>query len=73
MDSEQDKMRKTAHDKIFVAPPMDIDLGMFYQQLQLIKTAAEHNDNGVVHILEEMVPTYHPNRIMMEQGEGQNK
>ncbi|MBQ8647767.1 MAG: polysaccharide biosynthesis protein [Oscillospiraceae bacterium] len=73
MDSEQDRMRKTAHDKIFVAPPMDIDLGVFYQQLQLIKTAAEHNDNGVVHILEEMVPTYHPNRIMMEQNENQNK
>lgn len=26
MDSEQDKMAKTAHNKIFIAPPMQIDL-----------------------------------------------
>ena len=26
MDAEQDKMLKTAHNKIFIAPPMDIEL-----------------------------------------------
>ena len=65
MDSEQDKMRKTAHDKIFVAPPMEIDLAKFYEQIQQLKGAAAHNDNSVVKLLEEMVPTYHPNRGMM--------
>jgi FlaA1/EpsC-like NDP-sugar epimerase len=65
MDSEQDKMRKTAHDKIFVAPPMEIDLAKFYEQIQQLKEAAAHNDNSVVKLLEEMVPTYHPNRGMM--------
>ena len=65
MDSEQDKMRKTAHDKIFVAPPMEIDLAKFYEQIQQLKEAAAHNDNSVVKLLEEMVPTYHPNRRMM--------
>ena len=34
MDEEQDKMRRTVHNKIFVAPPRNIDLGEFYQQLQ---------------------------------------
>ena len=65
MDSEQDKMRKTAHDKIFVAPPMEIDLAKFYEQIQQLKEAAAHNDNSVVKLLEKMGPTYHPNRGMM--------
>ena len=62
MDTEQDKMAKTAHNKIFIAPPMQIDLEKFYTDLQTLKTAAKHNDNDVVDILQEMVPTYHPNR-----------
>ena len=60
--AEQDKMAKTAHNKIFIAPPMQIDLEKFYTDLQTLKTAARHNDNDVVDILQEMVPTYHPNR-----------
>ena len=34
MDEEQDKMRRTVQNKIFVAPPRNIDLGEFYQQLR---------------------------------------
>ena len=33
MDTEADKMQRTDHNKIFVAPPLQIDLGVFYQQL----------------------------------------
>ena len=62
MDAEQDKMLKTAHNKIFIAPPMDIDLEKFYTQLQELKVSAHHNDNAVVECLQEMVPSYHPNR-----------
>ena len=42
MDEEQDKMRRTEHNKIFVAPPKDIDLGEFYQQLQQRVHAVGH-------------------------------
>ena len=62
MDAEQDKMRKTAHNKIFIAPPMNIDLEKFYIELQDLKVAAHHNDDAVVEALQEMVPSYHPNR-----------
>ena len=62
MDEEQDKMRRTEHNKIFVAPPRDIDLGEFYQQLQELTAAAEHNDEGVVEQLEKMIPTFTPVR-----------
>ncbi len=62
MDAEQDKMLKTAHNKIFIAPPMDIDLEKFYTDLQRLKDSALHNSDEVVDVLQEMVPTYHPNR-----------
>ena len=62
MDEEQDKMRRTVHNKIFVAPPRNIDLGEFYQQLQELGVAAEHNDDSVVEQLAKMVPTFTPTR-----------
>ena len=62
MDEEQDKMRRTEHNKIFVAPPRNIDLAEFYQQLQDLAAAAEHNDEGVVKQLEKMIPTFTPTR-----------
>lgn len=62
MDEEQDKMRRTEHNKIFVAPPRQIDLADFYSQLQTLAAAAEHNDEGVVKQLAEMIPTFTPTR-----------
>ena len=62
MDEEQDKMRRTEHNKIFVAPPKDIDLARFYTQLQDLSAAAAHNDEGVVKQLAAMIPTFTPTR-----------
>jgi len=62
MDAEQDKMQQTAHNKIFIAPPMQIDLAAFYQQLQDLQVAAGHNDDAVVECLQKMVTGYRPNR-----------
>ena len=62
MDAEQDKMAKTAHNKIFIAPPMQIDLAVFYSDLQRLQEAAHRDDDEVIDILQEMVPSYHPNR-----------
>ena len=41
MDAERDKMGKTAHNKIFIAPPMQIDLEKFYTNLQKLKERYE--------------------------------
>ncbi len=41
---------------------MDIDLEKFYTELQELKASAQHNDDAVVECLQEMVPSYHPNR-----------
>ena len=65
MDTEADKMQRTDHNKIFVAPPLQIDLGVYYQQLLQREEAAEHNDDKVVTQLQNIVPTYHPNRKML--------
>lgn len=62
MDEEQSKMRRTQHNKIFVASPRKIDLAVFYDQLSRLAEAAEHNDEGVVTQLEEMIPTFTPVR-----------
>lgn len=66
LDAEQEKMQKTAHNKIFVAPPSEINVSRFYEQLNELNEAAEHNDEGVIRCLEKMVPTYHPNREMLK-------
>ena len=62
MDEEQDKMRRTQHNKIFVASPRSIDLAEFYGQLQELAKAAQHNDEGVVQQLAKMIPTFTPTR-----------
>ena len=66
MDAEQDKMQRTAHNKIFIAPPMTIDLAGFYTSLQELQRCAEHNDEKVVEQLQKMVGSYHPNRKVNE-------
>ena len=66
MDEEQDKMRRTEHNKIFVAPPRNIKLDEFYQQLQELFCAAEHNDEGVVEQLQKMIPTFTPVREQLK-------
>ena len=62
MDEEQDKMRRTQHNKIFVASPRTIDLAEFYEQLQALEAAAAHNDEGVVRQLAALIPTFTPPR-----------
>lgn len=62
LDAEQDKMQQTAHNKIFIAPPMNIDLPQFYSELQTLQGAAHNNDEGVVESLQRIVASYHPNR-----------
>ncbi len=66
MDCERDHMTRTAHNKIFVAPPIAIEEETFRNQLAELKAAAEQDDTPkVIDLLTEIVPTYTPNRDMM--------
>lgn len=63
MDNERNAMTRTAHDKIFVAPPIAIQEDAFERQLVALKKAAEDDDaDRVVNLLVDIVGTYAPNR-----------
>ncbi len=66
MDSERDRMVRTAHNKIFVAPPIPIEESLFETQLAALYDSAQSNDNeAVVAALVDIVGTYTPNRDML--------
>ncbi len=65
MDTERDGMRTTSHNKIFVAPPISMNDAILDRQLEMLRTAAEHNDETAVRALTEVVTTYKPNRDML--------
>ena len=66
MDNERDRMTRTAHNKIFVAPPIPIEEAQFEAQLASLQEAAMNNDQErVVEALVDIVGPYKPNREMM--------
>lgn len=65
MDAERDNMRRTAHNKIFVAPPIPMDDAELDISLEKLKAAAEKNDESAVMALQNVVTTYKPNREML--------
>ena len=69
MDSERDKMTRTAHKKIFVANVDRVDDVQFVRMMERLEAAAEHNDESAVEAVAEVVPTYHPWKDKKETGE----
>ena len=66
MDQESAGMTRTAHDKIFVAPPIDISEEDLSARLEKLRQAlADDDDQRIVQALTEVVPTYAPNRDML--------
>lgn len=67
MDRESAGVTRTAHDKIFVAPPLDFSAADFEAQLQSLRQAADRDDDqAIVEGLKAIVKTYRPNRDMLE-------
>ena len=66
MDRESAGVTRTAHDKIFVAPPLDFSETAFESQLYELRHAVEQDDDqAIVDRLVDIVKTYHPNRDML--------
>ena len=66
MDRESAGVTRTAHDKIFVAPPLDFSEPEFESRLYELKHAVEQDDDQIiVDRLVDIVKTYHPNRDML--------
>ena len=58
---DEEGMRETAHKKIFVGKPIELDVPTFYQELERLRTVAEDNDRrGVTEMVKKIVPTYTP-------------
>ncbi|MBE5776753.1 MAG: polysaccharide biosynthesis protein [Clostridiales bacterium] len=60
MDQEADAMTRTAHDLIFVAPPIPMEENVFLRQLGDLETMCEENSADIVEKLKETVSTFHP-------------
>nr|CRY94140.1 hypothetical protein [uncultured prokaryote] len=60
MDSERDKMTKTAHRKIFVANVDRVDDAQFDRMMATLAEVVDKNDERAVEAIAEVVPTYHP-------------
>ncbi len=66
MDRESAGVTRTAHDKIFVAPPLDFSESEFESQLYELRHAVEQDDDQlIIDRLVDIVKTYHPNRDML--------
>jgi len=63
MDREKDRMTRTAHNKIFVAPPIELDAAAFERGYAQLSQLADADDApAVVEKLTEVVGTYTPDR-----------
>ena len=60
MDSERDKMTKTAHKKIFVANVDKVTEEQFNRIIPMMEAAAANNNEHAVEAVADVVPTYHP-------------
>lgn len=60
MDSERDKMTKTAHKKIFVANVDRVDDAQFEKMMDTLAQVVDKNDERAVEAIAEVVTTYHP-------------
>ena len=58
MDAERDRMQRTNHDRIMVAPAIEQDDERFEMQLETLRVAAEHNDARVIEVVHVIVPTF---------------
>ncbi len=60
MDSERDKMVRTAHKKIFVANVDHVDDEQFERMMTTLEAVIDSNDERAVEAVASVVPTYHP-------------
>ena len=60
MASEREHMTKTAHRKIFVAHVDPVSDGDCERMMEILRPAAENNDETAVEAIAEALATYHP-------------
>ena len=69
MDSERDKMIKTAHKKIFVANVDKVSDEQFERMMSTLEEVVDNNDERAVEAIAKVVPTFHPWKNKKPDGE----
>ena len=69
MDSERDKMTKTAHKKIFVANVDKVSDEQFERMMSTLEEVVDNNDERAVEAIAKVVPTFHPWKNKKPDGE----
>ena len=62
----EEGLKKTRHDKIFIGSPLDIRMEELKPELDLLETASRHNDiETIKDVIQKVVPTYirHPEEV----------
>ncbi|MBO4367467.1 MAG: polysaccharide biosynthesis protein, partial [Clostridia bacterium] len=62
MDSERRQMTATSHDRIMIAPPIDMDLDAFGRELDELRASLDTGDDAIIESLVKITGTYVPNR-----------
>ena len=57
---EEEGLRKTANDLIYIGSPIPFDTETFLTQMQELMEIAHRNDPEIGKYIETMVSTYHP-------------
>jgi FlaA1/EpsC-like NDP-sugar epimerase len=60
MDEESSRMEKTSHDRIMIAPPMQIKTAEFWTDMVELENLDEADDARAVEMLEKITQTFHP-------------
>ena len=69
MDTERDKMTKTAHKKIFVANVDKVGDEQFERMMSTLEEVVDKNDERAVEAIADVVPTFHPWKNQKPNGE----
>lgn len=56
----EEGLMKTANDLIHIGKPIPFDVKEFLHQLEVLAEASYANDTEICHMVEKIVPTYHP-------------
>lgn len=68
----EEGLKKTEHNKIFVGQPIDLSASELEDILERLKVAVTMNDNEVKKVVSEVVPTYHMQNETQETEEAPN-
>lgn len=60
---DEEGLKKTAHEKIYIGKPIEFEVDVFMEQLKKLKEEAYKDEGYIRETVKEIVNTYHPENI----------